>query len=120
MWLYRSVYCWRSLSLAHAQNARGQRVFTKWHSGQRIQEIYNQLNLTDDQKKQLEANKQQHRAKMESARQEMKADKEALQEELMKPQLDMSKINGLHNRSRPCNPKWKMISSVRFSRSERY
>ena len=68
----------------------------KWHSGQRIQEIYSQLNLTDDQKKQLEANKQQHRAKMESARQEMKTNKEALQEELMKPQLDMPKINAIH------------------------
>ena len=69
----------------------------KWHSGQRIQEIYNQLNLTDDQKKQLEANKKQHRAKMESIRQEMKADKEALREELMKPQLDMPKVTVLHD-----------------------
>jgi Spy/CpxP family protein refolding chaperone len=68
------------------------------HSGQRIQEIYNQLGLTDDQKKQLEANKLQHRAKMESARQEMKIDKKALQEELMSPQLDMALVNQTHGR----------------------
>ena len=86
------------MSLAHAENAPGaEGPSQKWHSGQRIQEIYSQLNLTDDQKKQLEANKQQHRAKMESARQEIKADKEALKEELMKPQLDMTKINAIHD-----------------------
>jgi Spy/CpxP family protein refolding chaperone len=33
---------------------------------------------------------------MERARQEMKMDKEELKEELMKPQLDMPKIYGLH------------------------
>ena len=34
---------------------------------------------------------------MESARQEIKTDKEELQEELMKPQLDMPKINEIHS-----------------------
>ena len=91
------AYLFALLSLAQAQNAPGgDGSSQKWHSGQRIQEIYSQLNLTDDQKKQLEANKQQHRAKMESARREIKADKEMLKEELMKPQLDMLKINAVH------------------------
>ena len=66
------------------------------HSGQRIQEIYSQLNLSDSQKKLLEANKQQHREKVKSLHQEMKIEKEALHGELMKSQLDMLKINGLH------------------------
>ena len=70
---------------------------TQTHPGQRIQEIYKQLDLTDDQKKQLEANKQQERAKMEATRQVMKSDREALQGELMKTQLDMPKINILHD-----------------------
>ena len=81
---------------ANAENPGVDGPSLKWHPGQRIQEIYSQLNLTETQKKQLEANKQQHRAKMESARREIKADKEMLKEELMKPQLDMLKINAVH------------------------
>ena len=92
------LYILAALSLVQAQNTPGSEgPSQKWHSGQRIQEIYSQLNLTDDQKKQLEVNKQQHRAKMESARQEIKADKETLKEELMKPRLDMPKINAIHD-----------------------
>ncbi len=72
-------------------------LFHQQAGGQRIQEIYSQLNLTDGQKKQLESNKQQHRAKMESTRQEMKTNKEALRRELMKSQLDLLKINTIHN-----------------------
>lgn len=88
-----------ALPLAYAQDASGPDGSAQIrHSGQRIQEIYNQLNLTDDQKKQLEDNKKQHRARMESARQEVKTDKEALHEELMKPQLDMPRIKDLHER----------------------
>jgi protein CpxP len=91
------VYIFAVLSLAQAQDAPGTSgPSEKWHPGQRIQEIYNQLNLTDEQKKQLEANKQQHRAQMENARQAIKADKEALRAELMKPQLDMPKVTAIH------------------------
>jgi Spy/CpxP family protein refolding chaperone len=96
---FLGAYLFAVLSLAQAQNAPGTEGSPqKLHSGQRIQEIFSQLNLTDDQKKQLEANKQQHRAKMESARQEMKTDREALKAELMKPQLDMSRIDQFHDR----------------------
>jgi Spy/CpxP family protein refolding chaperone len=95
---FLGVYLFAAMALAQAQNAPGADGNTpKWHPGQRIQEIYSQLNLSDDQKKQLEANKQQHRAIMANARQEMKADREALREELMKPQLDMPKITQIHN-----------------------
>lgn len=88
-----------ALPLVHAQNAPGPGGSNPTgHYKQRIQEIYNQLNLTDDQKKQLEANKKQHRAKMESIRHEIKVNKEALRDELMKPQLDMPKVTVLHER----------------------
>lgn len=90
------LYVFAALSLAQAENP-GAKGFTQEHSGQWIQGIYSQLDLTPDQKKQLEANKQQHRAKMQIIRQEMKADREAFKKELMKPQLDMSKINQIHN-----------------------
>jgi periplasmic protein CpxP/Spy len=94
---FLGAYLLVALSLAQAQNApAAEGSSQKLHFGQRIQEIYDQLNLTDDQKKQLEANKQQHRAKMESARQAMKTSREAFREELMKPQLDMPRINQIH------------------------
>ena len=91
------VFSFAALPLAQAENPGPDGALPKGHFGQRIQEIYNQLHLTDDQKNKLEANKKQHRAEMESARQSMKTDKEALQAELMKPQLDMSKITALHD-----------------------
>ena len=47
------LYIFAALSLAHAQNAPGPDGSSmNEHSGQRIQEIYGQLNLTEDQKKQ--------------------------------------------------------------------
>jgi Spy/CpxP family protein refolding chaperone len=68
-----------------------------WRHGGGIQEIYNQLNLTEVQKKQLEANKIQHRAKMKAVREQMKSYRQVFQQELMKPVLDMNKINELHS-----------------------
>jgi protein CpxP len=91
------IYMLVALPLAHAQNAPGlDGSSQRMHSGQRVQEIFKQLNLTDDQKNQLEVNKKQHRAIMEKSREDMKTAKDSLKEELMKPQLDMSKINELH------------------------
>jgi len=91
------AYLFMALSFAHAQNdLERDRGPQKGRFEQRVQEIYNQLKLTDDQKKQLEANKQQHRARMQTARQEMKANKEAMRTQLMKPQLDMRKIKAIH------------------------
>ncbi len=97
LFAFFGVYLFAALSLAHAENPGVNGSSQKWHSGQRAQEIYSQLNLTDEQKKRLEANKQQHRAKMQSAHQGIKADKEALKGELMKSQLDMPKINQIHD-----------------------
>ncbi len=84
------------LCSANAENLGANGHSPKGHFEQRTQEIYSRLNLTGDQKKQLEANKQQHRAKMQNSRQGIKADKEALKEQLMKPTLDMPKINQIH------------------------
>ena len=87
-----------AVPLAHAQNASAtDGSSSKKHTGQYIQEIYKQLDLTDDQKKQLEVNKQQLRAKMQSFRQQMKVDRDALRLELMKPQLAMAQIKQIHD-----------------------
>ena len=80
-----------SLPQAFAQNEEN-------HPGQHVQQIFSQLNLTDDQKKLLESNKQDHRARMEGARTELKKTKEELQQEIMAPVLNMVKINKLHSR----------------------
>ena len=93
---FMGAYLLMALLSAHAENGGPEGSSSKGHFEQHIQEIYSQLNLSDDQKKQLEANKQQHRVKMESIRQGMKSGREAFQQELMRPQLDMPKINALH------------------------
>jgi len=109
-----------ALSPVYAQNGPGSNgVFQKRHSGQRIQEIYSQLNLTDAQKKRLEANKEQHRSRMERSRQEEKSAKEALRGELMLLQLDMQKINEIHRRIKEIQAKMEddKLSSILAVRS---
>jgi len=93
------LFMFMAFSLAQAQEtSEADRIHPRTYSGQqRIQEIYNQLNLTEDQKKQLDVIKQQHRSTMENVRQRIKINKEALQEELMRAQLDRLKINEIHN-----------------------
>src|SRR5208283_4151002 len=56
------------------------------------------LHLTQAQKKQLEDNKNQHRARTKDIREQMKSYRQVFQQELMKPQLDMNKIYELHSR----------------------
>ena len=58
--------------------------------------IFDQLNLTEDQKKQLEANKKAQREGMKSSFEQMKALRQELKQELMKPELDMNKINSIN------------------------
>jgi len=87
-----------AMTMAYAQDQGPGPWAPKGHPGQRMEDIFNRLNLTADQKKQLDANKEQHRAKMKSAHQGMKAAGEAIKEELMKPQLDMPKIMKIHER----------------------
>ena len=93
------IYVFTALCLARAQEGPGPEGFgsPKGHPGERIQEIFNQLNLTDTQKKQLEDNKRQHRAQMQRVHQAMKVAREAMKAELMKPQLDITKLTALHN-----------------------
>ncbi len=59
----------------------------------KIQEVYDQLNLTDEQKKKLEANKAGHRDTMKALFEKMRSYRQALNDELMKPDLNMGHIN---------------------------
>jgi len=91
------IYAFAVMSLAFAQNMpTSVAAPAPEHSGQHMSAIFSQLNLTDEQKKQLEDNKKQHRTKMEAARKQLKLEKQAIQHELMKPQLDLGKINEIH------------------------
>jgi Spy/CpxP family protein refolding chaperone len=95
---FAGFYVFATLACANVQGVAAPEAVQKGHQEKRIEEIYNQLQLTDDQKRKLEVNKQQHRAIMQNVRQQMKANREALEAQLMKPQLDMPKIKELHNR----------------------
>ncbi len=55
--------------------------------------IYNQLNLSESQKKQLDENKLHSREKRKTLYEKMRSYKQALNQEIMKPQLDMAKID---------------------------
>lgn len=95
------LYAFGAIPFVHADNppaAHSTPQTWKHGGGGGFQEIYSQLHLTEAQKKQLEDNKTQHHAKMKNDREQMKSDREAFRAELMKPQLDMNKINELHNR----------------------
>ncbi len=58
-----------------------------------IREIYTQLNLTDEQKKQLEENKRSEKDSKKDLYGKIRSYKEALNQELMKPELNMLNIN---------------------------
>ena len=95
------VVSWAMLmfSLAQAQPApQPEGPTDKEHVEHSIQAVFDQLNLTDDQKRQLADNKQQQHSKMETAHQAMKQARGDFQRELMKPDLDMGTINAIHTR----------------------
>ncbi len=64
----------------------------------KTEEIYSQLNLTDEQKKMLEVNKEAHWGKRKAAFETMRVLKDSLNSELMKPELDMNRINEIQAR----------------------
>ena len=86
-------------SNAHAQffgqgrDHAGMKEKMEW----RIQEIYGQLNLSDEQKKLLEENKAKHKASKEAFGNELKAAMQAVGEQLKQKDLDLNKINGLRS-----------------------
>ncbi len=88
-----ALYTLGAWSLGLAQEPGPQE---KEHFKQHIEAVFKQLDLTDEQRKQLDANKEKHHGKMDVIRQEMKQDRESMKAELMKPQLDMPKVMAIH------------------------
>lgn len=60
---------------------------------EKFQKIWGQLNLTPAQKKQLEENKIKHMEARKAEFEKMRSCMDSLKAELMKPELDMKKIN---------------------------
>ena len=60
-----------------------------------FKKMFEQLSLNDKQKEAMETNKAAHRGKMKQNFEKMKALKDEFNAELMKPKLNMSKINSL-------------------------
>ncbi len=81
-----------ALPLVHAEEVVKQEVKEKG-----FHKFFAQLNLTEDQKKQLSENKKQKRENMKVLFGQMKSQKAALKQELMKPSLDMAKINEIQS-----------------------
>lgn len=61
------------------------------------QKLWDQLSLTPVQKKQLEENRAKNRETMKATFENMKSCRESLNAELMKPELDMNKINSIQS-----------------------
>jgi Spy/CpxP family protein refolding chaperone len=60
------------------------------------EEFMARLGLSEEQKKQLEENRQKNMSARKELVSVIRADKEALNEELLKPELDMARINAIH------------------------
>ncbi|MBI4309830.1 MAG: Spy/CpxP family protein refolding chaperone [Candidatus Omnitrophica bacterium] len=65
---------------------------------QRIQQIYDQLNLNEEQKRLLADNKSKHKAAKKEVSNELKTAMQSMGEELKKKDLDMGTINAIHAR----------------------
>ena len=85
-------------SSAHAQfwGHGGDKGAMKEKREQMVQQIYGQLNLSEEQKKMLEENKSKHQTAKESLSKNMETVMQAMGEELKKKDLDMGKVNALH------------------------
>lgn len=82
-------------------NAQGRECAMSAEKGKKMdekhQKMWDQLNLTPEQKKQLEDNKAKNREGMKATFEKMESYRESLKAELMKPELDMNKINDIQS-----------------------
>ena len=78
--------------MGHGDGDRGQ---MRAKMEEKIQQIYDQLGLSDEQKKLLEDNKAKHKASSEIFEKDMRSTMQAMGEELKKTELDMNQISVL-------------------------
>lgn len=63
-----------------------------------IRDLYSQLNLSENQKKQLDESKERVHKRMEGLRGESRSLRDSLNHLLMQPSMDMEKINSIQSR----------------------
>ena len=96
------VLSWIVIPLAHANEGKEWKEGRFAHKGKewrekKVEEMYAQLNLTEDQKKSLEENKKKNRGSKKEIFEKLRSNREALNSELMKPELDMNKVNEIQS-----------------------
>lgn len=64
----------------------------------RMTEVYERLNLSDDQKQALEQNREKHHGRLRSVKDEIDQTKFSLQEELTQDEVNVSKVEELKGR----------------------
>ncbi len=83
-----------------ADNLSAQAASWKQKRKEKMQKIFSQLNLTEEQKNKLKENKTKHREQRKGGFEQIKSYKEALKQELLKPDLDMKRIQEIQGQSK--------------------
>lgn len=76
-----------------SEGEKGEASKVKERMEARKQEMFKELNLTEDQKQKLEENRKKHKDDAQALRNNMKELRTAMRQELEKESLDMAKIN---------------------------
>jgi protein CpxP len=82
-----------SILTAHAQEDRPEKKEWKERLEARKQELFKELNLTDAQRQQLDANRKKNQESTKALRQSIRDNMELMGRELEKDALDMARIN---------------------------
>ena len=87
-------------SAAHAQPKEegGMRGKLREQREEHMQKLFDQLNVSDEQKEKLKANKLKNKEAMKALQEQNRSYREALHQELMKPDLDMNKVKDIHEK----------------------
>ncbi|MBF0511195.1 MAG: periplasmic heavy metal sensor [Candidatus Omnitrophica bacterium] len=119
MGVYIGVFLFLALPLAQGQNAPEGPGYSKGYYARHGEDVYNHLNLTTEQRHQLFANKLKHDATFSDIHRRMKADRQELQAQLMKADLNMKKVNELKDQIKALQSEMEdaRISSILAVRS---
>jgi Spy/CpxP family protein refolding chaperone len=88
----------QAVGAGHPESDRPEsRKSLRHHKGKKDEAVAKILNLTDEQKKQLENIRTKQKEGMKTVFEQMKSNREALDQEIIRPAPDMNKINELQN-----------------------
>jgi len=79
----------------HAQDQEG-RKFDKKDWEEKVNKMYDKLDLSEEQRQALKKNKEGHRDEMQSLREEIKAKRESLQAEMQKADFNADKVKSIN------------------------